>query len=390
MNCKEIRPLLSQMLDGEISKDLKKVAEEHLQGCPDCSNWYSGMQSLNKLYGKKQAPKTIKKEVIDSVSSLDRLSFLGRLAGFLSGNRESAVAVVVMLFAVLFFGVLVKAAIDGEFGIGGGISGLHSYDGGDVKAKKQAPPGHPPVQDNIQALKQEKSYPGSSKSKKSTLKSNQKIIKTANIEIKIKGNTAKDKLDAVLRLAEITGGYIVDSDLSKGSVSADATAVIRVPEQSLKDAIAQISKLGSVKKFSQSGRDVTSDYIDLQARIKQLRAEEVAFIRLYEKASKISDLIQIQQNLSEVQTQIEQLQGQLNQLSEQVDFATINVLLAEPKIKKSPSIYDIWKRNKPVETGLNGLLALVSIFTIGFIAFFPIILIVIIAVLVLRYIKRKQ
>lgn len=391
MNCKDVRPLLSQMIDGEISKDLSKIVEEHLQSCNDCAKWFSGMQSLNKLYGIEQAPKTVKKDVIDSVSSLDRISFLGRLAGFLSGNIESAVAAVVMLFAVLFFGVLVKAAINGDFGGMSGMSALRSYsDEREVAYEKKSPPGHPPVQENIQASKQEKSYAGSNKSKNSTLKSYQKIIKTANIEIKIKRKTAREKLETVMRIAEITGGYIVDSDLSKGDVSADATAVIRVPERLLKDVIAQLSKLGSVKKFTQSGRDVTNEYVDLQARIKQLKAEELAFRRLYDRASKISDLLQIQQNLSDVQTQIEQLQGQLNQLSEQVDFATINILLTEPKVKKIPSIFDIWKKNRPVEIGLNGLLGVVSFITIGVITFFPIILIAIITVLILRLIKRKQ
>lgn len=257
-----------------------------------------------------------------------------------------------------------------------------------TKGTPQLPPGQPPVESSPNPGAADDT--GAIRNDKSSVKSNQKIIKTANIEIKIKRNTAKEKLETVMRIAEISGGYVVDSDLTKGSVSTDATAVIRVPERSLKDVIAQIYKLGNVKKFTQSGRDVTNEYVDLQARIKQLKAEELAFRKLYDRASKISDLLQIQQNLSDVQTQIEQLQGQLNQLGEQVDFATINVLLSEPKAKKSPNIYDIWKKNKPIETGLNGLLAIVSIFTIGVIAFFPIILIVIMTVLILRFIKSRR
>jgi hypothetical protein len=404
MNCKDIRPLLSQLVDGELDKINKAKVESHLNDCRECKQWLEQLKSLNQIYAAKTAPAALKAQVLGKVNAENHKGWKSRFAGFFEGKKLASIGSLAIAFVAVLMGVgFFISTYRGQESFQS-ISALRDE-------QPQLPPANPPVQPG-EVLKPKKlklavggsysllkkSYPSDilanrplSGSNKSAIKSTiQKIIKTANIEIKIKRKTAKEKLEAVMRIAEVAEGYVVDSDLSKGSVSADATAVIRVPEQALKDVVAKLSELGKVNKFTQSGQDVTNEYVDLQARIKQLKAEEMAFRRLYERASKIPDLLDIQSRLSDVQTQVEQLQAQLNQLGEQVNFATINVKLTEPKVRKPLSFYKIWADNKAIEKGLAGFFGLASFITIGFITVLPIAMVAIAVWLISHFVKRRR
>ena len=81
---------------------------------------------------------------------------------------------------------------------------------------------------------------------------------------------------------------------------------------------------------------MSSQLVDLGARITSLKAEEAAFQTLLGKATKIGDVLQIQDQLFNVRTQIEQLTAEQANLNDQATFSTITVSMYEPGVAFTP------------------------------------------------------
>ncbi len=92
------------------------------------------------------------------------------------------------------------------------------------------------------------------------------------------------------------------------------------------------SGLGEVDNETINGQDVSSQLVDLGARITSLKAEEAAFQTLLGKATEIGDILQIQDQLFKVRTQIEQLEAEQANLNDQATFSTITVSMYEPGV----------------------------------------------------------
>ena len=100
---------------------------------------------------------------------------------------------------------------------------------------------------------------------------------------------------------------------------------------------AALSGLGDVDNESINGQDVSSQLVDLGARITSLKAEEQAFQTLLGKATAIGDVLQIQDQLFNVRTQIEELQAQQASLDDQATFSTITISMYEPGVAFTPA-----------------------------------------------------
>jgi uncharacterized protein YdcH (DUF465 family) len=124
----------------------------------------------------------------------------------------------------------------------------------------------------------------------------------------------------------VSSSSVTESD---GKLSS-GTLTIRVPSNQFQAAVARFKGLGKLTNEEQSGQDVTKEYVDLEARLKQAKAEEAFFLRLMDQAKSISDMIQIQSQLSAVQLRIEEIQGQLQFLQDQTSFSTITARIYEP------------------------------------------------------------
>jgi hypothetical protein len=154
------------------------------------------------------------------------------------------------------------------------------------------------------------------------------VIKTGRLSIRLGSDGTGKAWDAANQVVSRYGGFIMSSDISSGKHET-STIVIRVPAARFTDAIGRLRSagLGKVKGVQISGEDVGKQFVDLNARARNLRAQERALIRLMNKAITVSDTIKIQNELFQIQGQIEQLQGQLNYLHDQADMSTITMVL---------------------------------------------------------------
>jgi hypothetical protein len=159
---------------------------------------------------------------------------------------------------------------------------------------------------------------------------NQKIMKNATLSVEVKKGSFRSAFDRAASVADAHGGFVVSSDSNedKGSLSI-GSLVLRVPVKAFDAVRSELGQLGKVKNEQLSGEDVSSQLVDLDARIASLQAQEAALRALMSKATSIGDTIQIQSQLTQVRQQIEQLMGQKARLNDAADLATVRVSLAE-------------------------------------------------------------
>ena len=162
--------------------------------------------------------------------------------------------------------------------------------------------------------------------------SNQKIITDAQLEIEVERGKFQAVFDQALLLVDRYGGYLVNS--SSNASGADqtmksGTIAIRVPSSSLTQALSDASKLGKVTNQSLGTQDVTEEYVDLQARIKNSQAHVSALVALLGKAKTVDEVLQVQGVLSQAQQDLEQLEGRMRYLDEHTSYSTITMSIFE-------------------------------------------------------------
>jgi hypothetical protein len=131
-----------------------------------------------------------------------------------------------------------------------------------------------------------------------------KIIKTADLSVEVKKGGFATGFDSASLVAQKYNGFVVSSS-TQGSKSKSGSLLIRVPMQSFDLALNDLRGLGTVDHQSVNGQDVTSQFVDLNARLRTWQAQENVLFRLMNKAHSINDTMQVQRELQQVQFQID-------------------------------------------------------------------------------------
>lgn len=159
---------------------------------------------------------------------------------------------------------------------------------------------------------------------------------TADRRIILNGSislTVKSVPEAVKRIRTIqaaAGGYMNSSSMDlAGDDTREGTVVIRIPQDAFDAALAKIRKLGKVESETVKGEDVTDQFVDAEAHLRNLNREEERILLILERSGSITDVLQVEQELSRVRGDIEQITGRLNQLRNQIEYATLTVNLSE-------------------------------------------------------------
>lgn len=162
------------------------------------------------------------------------------------------------------------------------------------------------------------------------------VISRANVSVEVPVvNTAMTQIRAT---AESLGGFVENMNSGGDIRLQNASATIRVPQESFFTAVERIEALGKVLGRSITTEDVSEKFIDLNARLKTSQSEEQSLLALLAKVTAVNDVLTIERELTRVRGEIERLQGQLNFLERRVDMATISVTLQQAnKIADPPS-----------------------------------------------------
>jgi len=155
------------------------------------------------------------------------------------------------------------------------------------------------------------------------------IARTAELTL-----TANDFDKARAGLEEILkrhSGYLGQLNVNAPSGAGrmlDAT--LRIPADQRDAAIAEVKKLGRVEAESQTGEEVTAQYVDLEARLSNARNTEQRLTDiLRERTGKLADVLAVEEAASRVRGEIEQMEAEKKNLSKRVEFLTLEVRITE-------------------------------------------------------------
>ncbi len=154
-----------------------------------------------------------------------------------------------------------------------------------------------------------------------------KIIFNASLALDV--DDAEKAFSDCEALAAKYGGFVAESSLRKSDTQVVATATLRVPSAKAAQLMTDLGGLGTVTSRSSGSEDVTSQYIDIQARLKVLRAEEEQLVGFLKKATNIKDMLAVQEQLRSVRTQIEQYEGQQRYMDNATSLATVTAQLVQ-------------------------------------------------------------
>ena len=184
------------------------------------------------------------------------------------------------------------------------------------------------------------------------------LLRTGDLSLLVARGTLLSSVDRIAALTVGMGGYVMSSALGSESPSMpgpveplplDAETVpsagdrpattigtnpyaaltVRVPESSFDAAVKRFAALGDVQSVSTSSEDVTSQYVDLQARLRHYRAVERRLVRFLDATDNVNQMLAVQDRIDNVQLTIEQLSAQLKSLRETTTYGTLSVFLRE-------------------------------------------------------------
>lgn len=162
-----------------------------------------------------------------------------------------------------------------------------------------------------------------------------KIIRNGNLVLEVPAPS--ETQSRIFSIAETRGGFVVTSEMSqqdtndKSKPTQSVTLVVRVPALQFEQAMTEIrSGATRVLQDKRTGQDVTEEFIDLEARIKNQRALEGQFLEIMKRANTVAEALDVQRQLAEVRTEIEKIEGRRRFLENQATLSTINVTLQTP------------------------------------------------------------
>lgn len=162
-----------------------------------------------------------------------------------------------------------------------------------------------------------------------------RIIRNATLTLEVEQPARASQ--RIASIAEARGGYVVTSDSVKhvgtnGAAPYEVVTVeLRVPAAQFDATLADIrSAGGSVTAQKITGKDVTEEYIDLEARLRTQRALEAQLLEIMKRAQQVEDAISVQRELTNVRTEIERVEGRRRFLESQSSLSTISVTLQPP------------------------------------------------------------
>ncbi len=152
------------------------------------------------------------------------------------------------------------------------------------------------------------------------------IIRTGSVDLVVE--EVDTSYHRVQQIASSVGGFVADSSFTGSEERQRATLTIRVPADRFQDVIDQLREMAlEVRGISTTAQDVTAEYTDMEASLRNLRAVEAQYLELLSRAEEIGDILLVQDRMHSVRDQIERLEGRMRMLDNLADLSTLTVSL---------------------------------------------------------------
>ena len=152
----------------------------------------------------------------------------------------------------------------------------------------------------------------------------EKIKKTADLNITV--DDYKKARTEIEKIVKSGNAYIGSENEQNTTYSITNYMVIRVLNRDFDSMVNKLLTVArNVNSKSVAAEDVTARFVDIQSRLKSKKEIENRYLDILQRASKVSDILEIEQKLGEIREEIEAKEGELKFLSDQVNYSTINL-----------------------------------------------------------------
>lgn len=418
MNCKECLDLISLYVDGLLVGKEADEVKKHIENCEECREEYETLmiikESLNDIE-MVELPENFNEElherlVVESQTKKTP-SFDFSKINFKKINKKVSFGVVA---AVVMIGVLV-----------GPLSNMNKYDYEDAvyETKAAAPMSMKAEADfgsveafnavdapevrvtfdeaaiDVGAANDTATY--SLKSGKSPAReSSRKIIKYGNLSVRV--------LDFDMTIEDIekkvtsVGGYVENyySEISEYDEYNPEDSLkygninVRIPKDKFDSIFGGFGQLGIVQNSNVYTSDVTDNYRDTEASLKNLESREEALREIMKKAVEIKDVIEVERELARVRTEIDQQTGRLKNWDNKVEYSSLSIEIIEVReLKKviNPVDKTLWEKSMDgLRNTINNLINMVEELVIFIVSYIPIIAVITVIGIVLLISRRKK
>ena len=168
------------------------------------------------------------------------------------------------------------------------------------------------------------------------------LVRTGDMSLTVGKGGVPQAAARVVALTSGFGGYVLTSQVSSadGSSAPYAALSVRVPAAVYDTAIRRFGALGHVQSVQTSATDVTSQSVDLNARLAQARRVDQRLLGFLAQATTVSEALAVQTRIDATELKVEELTGQLKALHEQVAYGTLAVSIAERAAPRAPAHRD--------------------------------------------------
>jgi anti-sigma factor RsiW len=338
------------LMDGELAGAEAQAVQAHVKECAECAALAEELRQTARALSRWSVPAVptgvedsvtaaVAKSAVDGKSSGRRGAFSGGFRGWKLAVSGGAVAVVLLAMVVLWpTATQFRRPVPMPMHIGPTTPPM--YDSLQSPRFEDRKVGAPRLNSMMQAV----NAPGVAQQAESLAAKAESvsggfsgamsaplpmIARGASLTIVVKDvEAARTSLDAIL--AEHHGYFAQLNVSAPDGGPRSLLSSLRIPAGELQPAVAAIRKLGRVDRESQSGEEVSQRHADLVARLKTARETEERFQAiLQQRTGKVSDVLEVEQNIARVRGEIEGMEAEQRALEHRVDFATVEVQLNE-------------------------------------------------------------
>ncbi len=185
------------------------------------------------------------------------------------------------------------------------------------------------------------------------------IVRTAELSLVVRDT--EESVTQIKGIVGTLGGYVVGVRLWRDQDQLRGSITVRVPAEALDEALSRLKAIAvKVERESDSSQDVTEEYSDLSAQLRNLEATEQELLELLrtvrEKTGRAEDILAVHRELMQIRGQIEQLKGRMQYLERTSAMSAITIELI-PDVLARPIAGTGWR---PSETVAGALRALVQ------------------------------
>ncbi len=171
-----------------------------------------------------------------------------------------------------------------------------------------------------------------------------KIMRSGSLTLHV--DNVQEAAEAMQLYVDGLGGAVLSSSVTRGGSSYSGYLTVRVPAESFEDAMAGLKELALYVNYEYTNADdITETYMDLEARLNNLQAEEAQYLEIMNMSGTVEEILQVTAALADVRYEIETTESSLAYYDARVDYSTIDLTLSEDE--SVSAVTETWR---PIST----------------------------------------